>query len=803
MAIRCVLLACFASLHIAATDSSTLTSNAPSTTYETKASPSAIDSIYRELASRRRLQIARLHDYAIVGRFPRNLDFPGQLVPYFVDKCGTACAVGHLIRLDGHSGLVASIASTRNHVRIEDVTQGPLVNWIRGSGLTRAECALIQPSYSTIEDYRPTREWQNEQDRLRKHFAEVERTLEVQTQRSLGEALIEKLRSERESGAESASNNSSELIEALNSREPNVRIAAAHLLAEMSAENCPRGRRIEALRANLADAEPSVRFWTAVALERLAELPERSRYRTPTAGETEIHRLTLPIFLKLLQDGPDEFRLPSLLQLADLAPEAIGSNMQLRIVPQIRRELVQACDDRDPAVKQAARQVLQSWRWQRVAYESQRMRRHYLADSADLESRAAEALLLERPFAVPVDAVDRLRRLQLPFDEVGGPTYFLTAMSRRRPPMAANEDEARQIVDADLRAMFGDAMKGDHSPSWNIDSVYGDARQLYYFVRIRRTDGRYHSIIRYLLPRSKMFASIRTRDGEWLDTKHGSAQSIWPAAPPSTIRPSEGNQIHLGDAARSNLLDFTTTCDICASFLTHYARNFIDREASESKGNFIWTGRMANLRRFQPRFQEQGGGGSSVYGGGGWDFHRLTMSCDRSTGALTLNVDPIPFPLIQLSKEALDPQWTVDELRYMGWKPLSQTDFFGERLLPREYHEAFEDFNANADRYSMQRFHSQLYRRWSQDKSLPPPALMVALMYDQAGNRETALQSVTNMGSEVERDPAALADIARWELQVGEVESARKHALAARKLWPTHPVAANVLRQIDAADSAP
>ena len=131
-----------------------------------KPAAASLDEMYKQLACHRSLQIARVHAYAAAGRFPLNTDFPGQLVPYFVDRLGTACAIGHLMRLDGREQLVNRIATSCNHVRIADVDHGPLVDWIRNSGLTQEECALIQPSYATIEDYRQGSQWQNEVARL-------------------------------------------------------------------------------------------------------------------------------------------------------------------------------------------------------------------------------------------------------------------------------------------------------------------------------------------------------------------------------------------------------------------------------------------------------------------------------------------------------------------------------------------------------------------------------------------------------------------------------------------------------------
>ena len=139
----------------------------------------------------------------------------------------------------------------------------------------------------------------------------------------------------------------------------------------------------------------------------------------------------------------------------------------------------------------------------------------------------------------------------------------------------------------------------------------------------------------------------------------------------------------------------------------------------------------------------------------------------------------------------------------MGWKPLKSPDFFGDRLLPKEYQEVVKNFSASAERNEMNQLRSQLYRRWSQDKTLPPPDLLLALLYDRANDRPTAVRCIQNAVGQGYRDPAALADIARWELSIGDTAAARKHAEAAMKLWPNHPAAGNVLNQLDAANSAP
>ena len=89
-----------------------------------------------------------LHQYWRRGVFPVNTDFPGQRVPYFVDRYGTRCAMAYLIEQSGHGGLVARIAATHNNAHIANLKDdAELVAWLRENGLTAAEAARIQPAY--------------------------------------------------------------------------------------------------------------------------------------------------------------------------------------------------------------------------------------------------------------------------------------------------------------------------------------------------------------------------------------------------------------------------------------------------------------------------------------------------------------------------------------------------------------------------------------------------------------------------------------------------------------------------------
>ena len=92
--------------------------------------------------------LRELSHYRERGRFPRNRDFPGQRVPYFVDAEGTRCAMAHLIEFTGDSALVRRVATTRNNARVRELAGDPeLIAWLDRNGLSLEEAARIQPSY--------------------------------------------------------------------------------------------------------------------------------------------------------------------------------------------------------------------------------------------------------------------------------------------------------------------------------------------------------------------------------------------------------------------------------------------------------------------------------------------------------------------------------------------------------------------------------------------------------------------------------------------------------------------------------
>lgn len=102
----------------------------------------AADTTVYDLAARRAQAIGWLHDYAVAATYPT--DGAGAPISVFVDAKGVRCPMAELVFRSGRADLVAAVQRDNNAVRLADVNAGPLHDWMRGSGLTRAEINMIQ-----------------------------------------------------------------------------------------------------------------------------------------------------------------------------------------------------------------------------------------------------------------------------------------------------------------------------------------------------------------------------------------------------------------------------------------------------------------------------------------------------------------------------------------------------------------------------------------------------------------------------------------------------------------------------------
>ncbi|MBJ6109321.1 hypothetical protein JAO73_09875 [Hymenobacter sp. BT523] len=101
------------------------------------------------LAQRRARLLDLLHRYWVAGVFPRNYDHPEGRRPCFIDRDGRLCAVGYLVAETAGRPAAERINQVHQYDLIADMRTPVLADWVKTSGLTRAECALIQPTYGT------------------------------------------------------------------------------------------------------------------------------------------------------------------------------------------------------------------------------------------------------------------------------------------------------------------------------------------------------------------------------------------------------------------------------------------------------------------------------------------------------------------------------------------------------------------------------------------------------------------------------------------------------------------------------
>lgn len=92
--------------------------------------------------------IEELDAYRVAGRFPQNY-YRFDRIPVFIDEHGTHCAVGHLMRCNGHEDLALRTAANDNYIWVKDITDPEVVKWQIESGFTMEELKLIQGAYDS------------------------------------------------------------------------------------------------------------------------------------------------------------------------------------------------------------------------------------------------------------------------------------------------------------------------------------------------------------------------------------------------------------------------------------------------------------------------------------------------------------------------------------------------------------------------------------------------------------------------------------------------------------------------------
>ncbi len=106
-----------------------------------------ISALSADQKENRALLLDLLNDYWTAGVFPKNYDYPDRRTPCFIDKDGNICAVGYLIEQTAGRQLAEEISSKFNYDELLAMKDPKIDTWVQSSGLTKEECAMIQPAY--------------------------------------------------------------------------------------------------------------------------------------------------------------------------------------------------------------------------------------------------------------------------------------------------------------------------------------------------------------------------------------------------------------------------------------------------------------------------------------------------------------------------------------------------------------------------------------------------------------------------------------------------------------------------------
>lgn len=112
-----------------------------------------VSNLSADLQAKRNLLLNLLHDYWTKGVFPKNYDYLDQRKPCFIDKNGTICAVGYLVEQTTSRQVADNINSKHKYDELLAMNNTTVDEWVLTSGLTKEECAMIQPTYGPTPVY--------------------------------------------------------------------------------------------------------------------------------------------------------------------------------------------------------------------------------------------------------------------------------------------------------------------------------------------------------------------------------------------------------------------------------------------------------------------------------------------------------------------------------------------------------------------------------------------------------------------------------------------------------------------------
>lgn len=121
---------------------------APSAYAETTVNRAAVRA---KLSKMRAANLARFRAYQKAGVFPSNT-YQNKRLNVWIDADGHLCAAATIISASGMQDLVMQTSEDNNFIRLGDVRDGALMDWILTSGLTQDEIAAIQEPFDPVGD---------------------------------------------------------------------------------------------------------------------------------------------------------------------------------------------------------------------------------------------------------------------------------------------------------------------------------------------------------------------------------------------------------------------------------------------------------------------------------------------------------------------------------------------------------------------------------------------------------------------------------------------------------------------------
>jgi hypothetical protein len=109
------------------------------------------DAVRAKLVEQRAANLARFRAYYRAKVYPSNVYKPGAL-NVWRDQDGHFCAAATIIRASGETALVDKVADQNNFIRLVDVKQGPLMDWMLTSGFTQEELVMIQKPFRPVAE---------------------------------------------------------------------------------------------------------------------------------------------------------------------------------------------------------------------------------------------------------------------------------------------------------------------------------------------------------------------------------------------------------------------------------------------------------------------------------------------------------------------------------------------------------------------------------------------------------------------------------------------------------------------------